>query len=704
MHVDKTLSVGYLTIRLVQSMVTDTLLAILIATVYFHLVVDLDLTKGAFFVRGLVRIAPPVMILYGAVLFALHGRVVRFLSMLAARRRRGEVAIPEDEESLRHLRAARGRCLWAPALFASVGLAGWLIGTALLAAWMRTRADLPTDETLLLVWGGLLCGLATNSYSYFRVRRISRVVLTALQQASPRAARDEPLAGASLQRRFLMTVAPLMVFAVLMGSMATAARVVRDHQSAGATQVPQAGAAAESPARSFLASKTGVSSAMLTGLSSLGPVIGLSLFLTLMLAIAAARDIAEPVRGLLDEADAVAAGRLDTVIFPASGDEIGQLARSVEVMRRHLVELLERETVRNKHLVAINAELTATIDNLKQLRDAGRQLSSTLDAGEIHRLALDVFIGHLPIGRAVLLLYNAETSMLESVLAHGFESSEWTDFGLRIDNSIRRYLLELDYLLVDDGIDLGLVEPRTRESLERIFSKYRPSLLLPLRIERELVGLVALGPLGALGTPEPYTDGQVKFCATLASQSAMAIHNARLYQLATTDALTELYVRRYFEQRLKEEVSRGRRYGQPVTVLVLDIDFFKQINDEHGHPRGDRVLEDVGSILRASCRAMDIAARLGGEEFAIVLPQTTLAGGIVIAERLRKTVEEHSFLGLGADDPVLAVTVSIGVAVIDPEGDESNARLMARADEALYLAKKSGRNRVCASRLGAPPE
>jgi two-component system cell cycle response regulator len=162
--------------------------------------------------------------------------------------------------------------------------------------------------------------------------------------------------------------------------------------------------------------------------------------------------------------------------------------------------------------------------------------------------------------------------------------------------------------------------------------------------------------------------------------------------LATVDALTGCMNRRAFTERLERELDRVRRYGVKLSVMMIDLDHFKDVNDTHGHIVGDSVLRQLGELLRDEVRSVDLAARFGGEEFVILLPDTDLEGAVVFAERLRKRVEEHDFAESG--DP-LRITVSIGVAAASAKGEVTEPEsLTAKADEALYRAKNDGRNRV----------
>jgi two-component system, cell cycle response regulator len=168
--------------------------------------------------------------------------------------------------------------------------------------------------------------------------------------------------------------------------------------------------------------------------------------------------------------------------------------------------------------------------------------------------------------------------------------------------------------------------------------------------------------------------------------------NRRLEALATTDPLTRLLNRRALLERLSIEVDRAHRYGSSLSLLLLDIDHFKAINDTAGHLVGDGVLRQLGELLAYSVRTADVVARYGGEEFVVILPETSSEGGVIFAERLRDTVERHAF-DVSNDEP-LHLTASIGVATFPSPRVESTEDLFARADEALYRAKSGGRNQV----------
>jgi diguanylate cyclase (GGDEF)-like protein len=167
-----------------------------------------------------------------------------------------------------------------------------------------------------------------------------------------------------------------------------------------------------------------------------------------------------------------------------------------------------------------------------------------------------------------------------------------------------------------------------------------------------------------------------------------------------------IFNRRCFERRLEEEFARARRYGFPLSLLMIDIDHFKKVNDDHGHPAGDLVLRRIGTILKGAVRGVDVPARYGGEEMAILLPHTHDRDAAILADRIRRAIEDHSFPvdALGGSGIPLRCTVSIGVAAMSRECGKAG-ELVQMADTAMYQAKQEGRNRavvfLCRKEAGA---
>lgn len=214
----------------------------------------------------------------------------------------------------------------------------------------------------------------------------------------------------------------------------------------------------------------------------------------------------------------------------------------------------------------------------------------------------------------------------------------------------------------------------------------REILCVPLKRNEEALGVISLvKPAGARG----FAPDDLQLMASIASQAAVTIENSRLYHMAVFDGLTALHVRRYFDGWLQKEYERARRYGSELCLILIDIDHFKRVNDTHGHPVGDVVLKDVAAILQSMIRGSDLAARWGGEEFVIGLPQTSLAGAAQFAERLRQRVEDRV---VRIPDRELKVTISLGVCSLEASAPPDRPSLVRFADRALYAAKAAGRN------------
>ena len=214
--------------------------------------------------------------------------------------------------------------------------------------------------------------------------------------------------------------------------------------------------------------------------------------------------------------------------------------------------------------------------------------------------------------------------------------------------------------------------------------------IFPLRAGESTVGTLVCGTRKRDGLP----DAAQAELGMLALQAAAAVTRTRLYEqaerLATTDGLTGLMNRRSLNTQLAARSREAQRYRRPLSLLLIDIDHFKKVNDTHGHPAGDAVLRGVAAVARAQSRETDLVARYGGEEMALVLPETDAAGASVIAERLRAAVEGTAH---GTEHGTLRVTISVGVATW-PGGGQTPDELLTTADRALYRAKQTGRNRV----------
>ena len=174
-------------------------------------------------------------------------------------------------------------------------------------------------------------------------------------------------------------------------------------------------------------------------------------------------------------------------------------------------------------------------------------------------------------------------------------------------------------------------------------------------------------------------------------QDLLKAQKEMMETMATTDTLTSIPNLRCFRQAIDDEFHRARRYEDPLSLLIIDLDHFKKVNDTYGHPRGDSVLRESAQVLRSIMRKVDMVARYGGEEFVAIMPHTDIKGAKIASERVRAAFEAHHFDGLPERGQL---TVSVGVTTYSGEEDQSVVQLIERADKALYAAKLGGRNRV----------
>lgn len=235
--------------------------------------------------------------------------------------------------------------------------------------------------------------------------------------------------------------------------------------------------------------------------------------------------------------------------------------------------------------------------------------------------------------------------------------------------------------------------------------EYRPfEALGPLNCGKSWLGVPLLGRGQVFGylslyaqTPGKYGNEHSRLAEIFSNEASIAIENARLFQqvqqMAVTDELSGYYNRRHFYKLVDLELARSRRYNHPVSLLMIDLDHFKEINDRYGHATGDQVLKNICNQISLAVRESDTLGRYGGEEFVLLLPETSLDKAVEVAERLCRMIEAYRVVFNGSE---ISITLSIGVAAIGPDCKDSDS-LFQQADLAMYQAKLAGRNRVCAT-------
>lgn len=334
---------------------------------------------------------------------------------------------------------------------------------------------------------------------------------------------------------------------------------------------------------------------------------------------------------------------------------------------------------------------------LFHLSRATQRLSSILDRDQILREVGQIVTRLLGCTKAgILLLNEANRLHLESVQGMtkevwGAIKKETTEIGERF---CRKVVEDGRPLLVQDIKELGY-EPNPRYAT-------RSFLIVPIASKTQTAsGEEVTKVLGVITVSDKsetksmartFSGNDQKILDILAGQLAIALKNAELYEKATVDGLTKVYLRRHFEQRLEENLVECAQNAVPLSLLILDIDHFKHTNDTYGHQAGDDVLRTLGTLLKRCVRPQnDTVARYGGEEFTVILPGADGALATKVAQRILRAVETERF---AIDDGrELQKTCSLGIATVNPGERETMARLIKKADYALYEAKETGRNR-----------
>jgi two-component system cell cycle response regulator len=323
--------------------------------------------------------------------------------------------------------------------------------------------------------------------------------------------------------------------------------------------------------------------------------------------------------------------------------------------------------------------------DLKEIIEIASQITAQLDIDNIVKNVVLSFVAKFQASTVTVILPNELDENLPNF--YHFKGLKREKLTLKISNmgSIISFLEQDEYNQIsfsyfkDNFRDAG-----TTEQLQRL----SPDIVVPLRTDKGVCGLILL-PIRAEGGSYSLLD--IQYMTQIVRFAAIAIENTNLYWQATTDRMTKLFSHHFFQQNLEEEIARAHRYGTTLSLIMIDIDHFKKFNDTYGHLQGDLIIKELAKILRGSVRNIDFTARYGGEEFAVILPEVKAEGAIIVAERIRKIVEQYSFPG---EEGPLHVTVSIGVAEFKPTRMRSASQLIAEADKALYQSKEMGRNRI----------
>ena len=420
------------------------------------------------------------------------------------------------------------------------------------------------------------------------------------------------------------------------------------------------------------------------------------------------RKAMRPLDDLLAATEEVSQGHFNYRIPRLTSDEFGTLARAFNGMVGQLETLYEERIAqkqkltmaqeelkykglleqKNREIERVNRDLKGHLKDISGLFQLNQAMTSTLDQNTLFERMFQVLRELTHCTRIVLLLYNPGNEELEIRKAFGLASEALDGVTFRLDEGITGVAARSQELVYvpDISQDLRSLNYKGRATSQGSLA------CLPLVIKQRLVGILNLHK----DDLDAFSEQDLKLIQAIGNQAAIAIENAQLYEktrdLSNTDELTSLANRRHFQGILKREVDQAKRYNTTFSLIMLDVDHFKQYNDSHGHLAGDLVLKRVANILLQNTRGIDLVARFGGEEFIILLPRTEEQGALATAEKLRQCVQDKAISGMQSSQPLGRLTLSLGIAVY-PQHSKDIFDLINMADQALYQAKSSGRNR-----------
>ncbi len=321
-----------------------------------------------------------------------------------------------------------------------------------------------------------------------------------------------------------------------------------------------------------------------------------------------------------------------------------------------------------KLLEKLSTELNQKIETLKLLFEIGKNVASFLDFEDLKILIKETFLKGFGISSFLFLLYEAEPRRKSWEFSLGFEKGE-----------IEKVEKELKRLLTKEEGKKSLLDTFDFDNWTFFQALKKPDAQILLVLKKKEI--------------ENFTVEERNSLFLLTTQLTVAIYNSYLFaktkELSVTDDLTGIYNHRFFKERLYEEIERAKRTGQPLSLILLDLDNFKLFNDNFGHLKGDEALRWIGMTLKGAARKVDIPSRYGGDEFAIICPNTDLEKAIKVAQRLQRELHKVSF----ENSPGFFFTASVGVATF-PTHAQNIGELVNKADEALFKAKKEGKSLV----------
>lgn len=364
-------------------------------------------------------------------------------------------------------------------------------------------------------------------------------------------------------------------------------------------------------------------------------------------------------------------------------------ANLVEAISTPISIIYERELLFN--------ETRAQKNGFEFLHKLTNAINKTLDAESILRVSLKIICQTFENIVPVIAVSHANFRIVAAGSHKCFD----------LESNFGAVLEQLKENLNEDVSGFSVIKETPKfkddETEKKLKINTESSMWLSLNYNNNIYGYLGLFSSG--GELEKLSVSAIRFLTLASNHIISAVENARLYneveRLASIDGMTGVFNYRYFYSHLSTEIQRARRYSLALAVIMLDIDHFKSFNDMYGHQAGDDVLRATGKILNDEARKIDIVARYGGEEFILVAPETDLQGALGLAERIRDKIEKNNYIVKSKNGSLsLKVTVSVGVSSFTDPGAGDNDSLIKAADDSLYHAKHSGRNRVCYNENG----
>ncbi len=332
-------------------------------------------------------------------------------------------------------------------------------------------------------------------------------------------------------------------------------------------------------------------------------------------------------------------------------------------------------------------DLDKTLQNLSLLYSIGKAMNYISDLKNLLQYILSQAIEITSAEKGSIMLYNLETDRLNIRVLAGLEDTEYQE---KVNNNEIR----CRSFKPGEGIagrvfmtSQPMIVNNIREDdlfIKSETSYVRSIACIPMVVYSDVIGVINVTNKKK---GKEFTDEDVEMLKAVADQAAVAVNKAQLWDMAVTDSLTGLYVRRYFMVKLQEEIHRAERYNKPLSVVMVDLDRFKKINDTYGHDAGDRALKTISQFFQKNIRDIDAIGRYGGEEFVMLIPDADKKAAFCLAERLRKELAKVKL------EDLPPITISLGIATYPSDGTDIE-ELIKKADAAMYEAKRKGRNRA----------